>query len=225
MPLCTTTMSPLQSRCGWAFSSVGRPCVAQRVWPMPKDAVHRVHADGLFQVAQFALGAADGQLLVVAVDRQARGIVAPVFQALQAFENNRNGAMSTDVADDSAHNFSIIGGVRIGGRLRQGARAELPQSTDFDAVLFDHRIGQHFVGDGFDVRLGLLRGWCRRPARSRRTCPAGPRRWRRSRGRSGRRARSGPAGRVQWTSSVTNTRAFMGNHDYRMAGGVQCMGA
>ena len=25
----------VQSRCGWAFSSVGRPCVAQRVWPMP----------------------------------------------------------------------------------------------------------------------------------------------------------------------------------------------
>ena len=26
---------PVQSRCGWAFSSVGRPWVAQRVWPMP----------------------------------------------------------------------------------------------------------------------------------------------------------------------------------------------
>ena len=37
MPLCTTTMRPLQSRCGCAFSSVGRPCVAQRVWPMPNS--------------------------------------------------------------------------------------------------------------------------------------------------------------------------------------------
>src|SRR5450759_4563503 len=35
MPLWTTTMRPVQSRCGWAFSSVGRPCVAQRVCPMP----------------------------------------------------------------------------------------------------------------------------------------------------------------------------------------------
>ena len=35
MPLWTTTIRPVQSRCGWAFSSVGRPCVAQRVWPMP----------------------------------------------------------------------------------------------------------------------------------------------------------------------------------------------
>ena len=36
MPLWTTTRRPVQSRCGWAFSSVGRPCVAQRVWPRPK---------------------------------------------------------------------------------------------------------------------------------------------------------------------------------------------
>ena len=35
MPLWTTTIWPVQSRCGCAFSSVGRPCVAQRVWPMP----------------------------------------------------------------------------------------------------------------------------------------------------------------------------------------------
>ena len=35
MPLWTTTILPVQSRCGCAFSSVGRPCVAQRVWPMP----------------------------------------------------------------------------------------------------------------------------------------------------------------------------------------------
>ena len=33
MPLCTTATPPY--RCGWAFSSVGRPWVAQRVWPMP----------------------------------------------------------------------------------------------------------------------------------------------------------------------------------------------
>ncbi len=35
MPLWTTTIWPVQSRWGCAFSSVGRPCVAQRVWPMP----------------------------------------------------------------------------------------------------------------------------------------------------------------------------------------------
>src|ERR1044071_1383768 len=35
IPLWTTTMRPVQSRCGCAFSSVGRPCVAQRVCPTP----------------------------------------------------------------------------------------------------------------------------------------------------------------------------------------------
>ena len=35
MPLCTMAMRPVQSRCGWAFLSVGAPCVAQRVWAMP----------------------------------------------------------------------------------------------------------------------------------------------------------------------------------------------
>ena len=33
MPLCTTATPPYA--CGWAFSSEGRPWVAQRVWPMP----------------------------------------------------------------------------------------------------------------------------------------------------------------------------------------------
>ena len=31
-------MRPLQSLCGWAFSSLGLPCVAQRVWPRPTQA-------------------------------------------------------------------------------------------------------------------------------------------------------------------------------------------
>ena len=35
IPLCTTTSRPWQSWWGWAFSSLGRPWVAQRVWPTP----------------------------------------------------------------------------------------------------------------------------------------------------------------------------------------------
>ena len=31
-------MRPLQSLCGWAFSSLGLPCVAQRVCPRPTQA-------------------------------------------------------------------------------------------------------------------------------------------------------------------------------------------
>src|SRR6058998_2664522 len=33
MPLWMRTTLP--ARCGWAFCSDGRPCVAHRVWPMP----------------------------------------------------------------------------------------------------------------------------------------------------------------------------------------------
>ena len=35
MPLWITVMAPVQSTCGWAFRSFGRPCVAQRVWASP----------------------------------------------------------------------------------------------------------------------------------------------------------------------------------------------
>jgi len=37
IPLWITTMRPVVSRWGWAFSSDGRPCVAQRVCPSPHD--------------------------------------------------------------------------------------------------------------------------------------------------------------------------------------------
>ena len=35
IPLWTTAKRPSFERCGWAFSSVGAPWVAQRVWPIP----------------------------------------------------------------------------------------------------------------------------------------------------------------------------------------------
>ena len=35
IPLWMTATRPLQSVCGWALPSVGRPWVAQRVWPIP----------------------------------------------------------------------------------------------------------------------------------------------------------------------------------------------
>ncbi len=41
-----------------------------------EGAIDRVHADGLFQIAQLALGAADCQLIIVAIDRETGRIVA-----------------------------------------------------------------------------------------------------------------------------------------------------
>ena len=73
-----------------------------------EGAIHRVHADGLFQIPQLSLGAADGELLVIAVDRKARGIIAAVFEALQTFQDDRNGAMGTNVTDDATHNLITL---------------------------------------------------------------------------------------------------------------------
>src|ERR1019366_36772 len=67
-----------------------------------------VHADGFFKVAQLARGEADGELPVIAINRDPGGIVSAIFQALQAFQNNRNGAMGTNVTDNSTHDLFII---------------------------------------------------------------------------------------------------------------------
>src|ERR1700722_6303127 len=100
MPLCTTTILPVQSRCGWAFSSVGRPCwrVADAV-----GAIQWVHADGFFQVTQLAFGAADLQTVRIAGYSDSRGIVAPVFQPPQAIQNDGNDRFLTDITDNSTH--------------------------------------------------------------------------------------------------------------------------
>ena len=37
MPFRTMWKRSEVSQCGWAFASVTRPCVAQRVWPMPVE--------------------------------------------------------------------------------------------------------------------------------------------------------------------------------------------
>ncbi|GAP54620.1 hypothetical protein AHiyo6_11850 [Arthrobacter sp. Hiyo6] len=37
-PLCMTASRSSSARCGWAFASVGAPCVAQRVCPIPTAA-------------------------------------------------------------------------------------------------------------------------------------------------------------------------------------------
>ena len=36
IPLWTTAIRPVQSVCGWAFTSLGAPWVAQRVCPIPR---------------------------------------------------------------------------------------------------------------------------------------------------------------------------------------------
>ena len=70
MPLCTTTMRPVQSRCGCAFSSVGRPCVAQRVCPMPYSPSSGLVGEDVLEARQLAGAAA--QLDVAVAGRPRR---------------------------------------------------------------------------------------------------------------------------------------------------------
>ena len=55
MPLWTTATPPYE--CGCAFSSEGRPCVAQRVWPMPVQPGERRLGEQVDEVLQLPLGA------------------------------------------------------------------------------------------------------------------------------------------------------------------------
>jgi hypothetical protein len=88
---------------GWAFSSVGRPCVAQRVWPMPK-----VPSSGCSRSTSSRLASLPGARRTSSVERRtahgdARRVVAAVFQAPQPLDDDRNYLLGTDITDDSAH--------------------------------------------------------------------------------------------------------------------------
>ena len=71
----------------------------------PEGAVDGIQPDGVLQVPQLALGAPDLQLVIAAVNRQARRVVSAILQPLQALQNDRDGALCPDVAHDSAHRF------------------------------------------------------------------------------------------------------------------------
>ena len=88
-----------------AGAAVGGPAgVADAV-----DAVERLQPNRLFQVAELALAAADFELAVVAHHRDARRVVAAVFQPLQPVQQDGDDGFLTNVADDSAHNSATSG--------------------------------------------------------------------------------------------------------------------
>ena len=67
------------------------------------DAVERRGADRFFEIAQLAGRAADIELAVFADHGDPGGIVAAIFQAAQAVEDQRHNALWADVSDNSAH--------------------------------------------------------------------------------------------------------------------------
>ena len=70
-------------------------------------AVDRVEAEDVFEVAEFAGSAADAECVVVAIDGETGGIVAAVFEAFQAVNNDGDGALGAYVSDDAAHQLII----------------------------------------------------------------------------------------------------------------------
>ena len=82
--------------------SVGAPCVAQRVWPMPVVPGSGVRVQRGGQVAQLALGAA---AVDVAVHQRgdAGAVIAAIFQPPQRLQQQRRRGTRADDADDAAH--------------------------------------------------------------------------------------------------------------------------
>ena len=68
-------------------------------------AVERLQADDLFQVAQLAFGAAHLQALAVAGHRDAGRVVAAIFQAPQAVDDDRHNPLLANVSNNAAHSF------------------------------------------------------------------------------------------------------------------------
>ncbi len=66
-------------------------------------AIDGADADGLFEVAQFAGGAADAERVVGAEHGDARRIVAAIFKAAEAVEDDGHRFAIADVANNAAH--------------------------------------------------------------------------------------------------------------------------
>ena len=88
--------------CGWALLSVGRPWVAQRVWPMPMVPASGSRASLRLEIAQLALGAPAGEL--AALQRgHAGGIIAAVFQPLERIDERARDRLTSENAHNAAH--------------------------------------------------------------------------------------------------------------------------
>ena len=100
MPLCT--IETREVPCGCALLSVGAPCVAQRVWPMPVVPASGDAVQHRGEIAELALGAA---ALDVAVHQRgdAGAVIAAIFQPAQRIQDQRRRRPRADDANDAAH--------------------------------------------------------------------------------------------------------------------------
>ena len=82
--------------------SVGLPCVAQRVWPMPVVPFERLGFQPLLQIHQLAFGAAALDLLAFKRG-DARGIVAAIFKTFERIHQLLCNRLAPENADNPAH--------------------------------------------------------------------------------------------------------------------------
>src|SRR5580658_2279110 len=88
--------------------------------PDPVNAFQRGRANGFFQVVQLARRAPNFQLAVFSHDGNAGRIVAAIFQALQAVQNQRHYGLVANVTDNSAHEDLLLEAA-LGSKLRAAA--------------------------------------------------------------------------------------------------------
>ncbi len=98
MPLWTTAIEP--ETCGWALRSLGTPWVAQRVWAMP--VTDRVLAEAASSSATRPTERTRS-MPVAADDGQPGRVIAPVFELLQAFDENGNNVAAGCCRDNATH--------------------------------------------------------------------------------------------------------------------------
>src|SRR5579875_3270485 len=101
MPLWMTTISPRQSRWGWALISLGLPCVAQRVCPMP--IVPCGGSRSRARSSSMSLPTLRRIAIRPSSIRARPGIIAAVLKTLQPFENDAGCIPFADIANNSAH--------------------------------------------------------------------------------------------------------------------------
>jgi hypothetical protein len=99
MPLCTTASRSVA--CGCALFSVGRPCVAQRVWPMPIVPLSGSRASIASKFLSLPL--APTREDTVLERRHAGRVEAAIFEALECFDELRGDRLAADDSDNAAH--------------------------------------------------------------------------------------------------------------------------
>src|SRR5580704_5955417 len=83
---------------------LGRPSVSSPTrMTQAVDAINRIVANGLLEIWQFAGGAANLHMAVLADHGDACGVVSAVFQASQPVQDQGYNFLRANVSDDAAH--------------------------------------------------------------------------------------------------------------------------